>query len=194
MEGETMSSRLPITTMVLVVASALASPAGAVTEIGLHMADASFLGEASGDEAGTTVAEAGDVNADGYADLLIGAPLGDDGGVDAGEVYLVLGAPAGLVVDMPLSSVGASFVGEDSGDSAGIAIGGGGDVDGDGYSDFLIGAPYSSNGGLNAGRAYLVFGGSTGWPHGTSLADADVVFSAEGDTNLAGFERRRGGP
>ena len=166
---------------------ALVIPAGAVTEVSLLVADASFLGEAAGDHAGAAVAEAGDVNADGYADFLIGSPCSDDGGVDAGQVYLVLGTPVGLVADMQLSSVGASFVGEGSGDNAGFAIAGGGDVDGDGYDDFLVGAPYSSQGGPNAGRVYLLFGRSSGWSHGTSLADADVSFTAEGDTNLAGY-------
>ena len=72
-----------------------ALPARAATEVNLLMADASFLGEAAGDQAGFAVAEAGDVNGDGYADFLIGAPYNDEAGIDAGQAYLVLGWPSG---------------------------------------------------------------------------------------------------
>ena len=83
------------------------TPSLAATEVNLLMADASFLGEAAGDQAGMAVAEAGDVNADGYADFLIGAPYNDEGGVDAGQVYLVLGGPSGWARDTALASVDA---------------------------------------------------------------------------------------
>jgi hypothetical protein len=57
----------------------------------LSEADASWLGEQAGDALGTAVVSAGDVDADGSADLLLGAPGNDDGGADAGKVYVILG-------------------------------------------------------------------------------------------------------
>ncbi|TET92030.1 MAG: hypothetical protein E3J35_00050 [Methanomassiliicoccales archaeon] len=55
----------------------------------LSMADASFWGEDAGDYSGWSVAGAGDVNGDGYDDILIGAPYDDDGGASAGQTYLI---------------------------------------------------------------------------------------------------------
>ncbi|MFH1469320.1 MAG: integrin alpha [Pseudomonadota bacterium] len=54
-------------------------------------AASSWLGEQATDALGTAVASAGDVDADGSTDLLLGAPGNDDGGADAGKVYLMLG-------------------------------------------------------------------------------------------------------
>ena len=49
-------------------------------------------GDAAGDHAGWSVSAAGDVNGDGFDDLIVGAPYGDDGGTDAGEAYVIFGA------------------------------------------------------------------------------------------------------
>ena len=107
----------------------------------LGLANASFWGEDTGDEAGWSVACAGDVNRDGYDDLLIGAYLDEDGGVDAGQTYLIFGKAIGWAMDADLSAASASFRGEDTNDYSGYCVAGAGDVNGDGYDDVAIGSP-----------------------------------------------------
>jgi len=123
----------------------------------LSTADASFIGEAMGDSAGANVSPAGDVNGDGYADLLIGANLNDDAGDRAGKTYLVFGKETGWMTDTPLSSADASFIGESLENFSGFGISGGKDANNDGYSDFLIGAfGNAEGGGPETGQTYLI--------------------------------------
>lgn len=114
-----------------------------------------YLGEGVGDYSGDAISEAGDVNQDGYADFLVAAASNVDGGSGAGAVYLVLGSAsptAGLLANAP-QYTGAT------GDGAGYSVSGAGDVDGDGYDDFVIGAPFHGPVGEYNGAAYLVQGG-----------------------------------
>ena len=53
-------------------------------------------GDAADDQAGRSVSSAGDVNGDGFDDLIVGAPDGDDGGSNAGEAYVVFGKASGF--------------------------------------------------------------------------------------------------
>ena len=85
----------------------------------LSSVDASFWGEDSDDLSGYSVSGAGDVNGDGYDDILIGAYINDDGGQSAGQTYLILGKASGWVMDADLSTADASFWGEDSQDQSG---------------------------------------------------------------------------
>ena len=128
-------------------------------DFGVSNADASFWGEDADDYSGMSVASAGDVNGDGYDDFLIGAYGDDDGGDAAGQTYLILGrAAADWGMDFDLSSADASFWGEDEGDWSGISVSSAGDVNGDGGDDFLIGAVYDDDGGVDAGQTYLLLG------------------------------------
>jgi len=148
--------------------------------------DSSFLGESSDDQAGQSVAGAGDVNADGYDDLLIGARYNDEGGINAGQAYLILGCGSGWALDTDLYAADASFLGEADGDLAGATVAGAGDVDGDGYDDLLISAPNSSGGVQFGGQVYLVLGASTGWAPDEDLAYADASFHGEEPGDYAG--------
>jgi len=151
----------------------------------LAYADASFTNEAQESDAGLALSAAGDVNADGYADFLVGSNHDWDGGVHAGQTYLVLGGSEPWSMDSPLSSADASFIGENTDDFSGEALGAAGDVNGDGFDDFLIGAPaYSWNSGL--GKVYLLFGGSGVWGDGTHLSSADASFVGENSGDRAG--------
>jgi len=117
-------------------------------------ADASFIG-GSNDQTGDAVATAGDVNGDGYDDVLVGAYLDETGGSVAGITYLFYGPVLG---DINVNIADASFIGN-PGDFSGRAISGALDVDGDGYDDILIGVPKNDDGGNDAGKAYLIYGG-----------------------------------
>ncbi|MCK5253406.1 MAG: FG-GAP repeat protein, partial [Thermoplasmata archaeon] len=132
----------PVLTLLLMVSLLVAfadEPAG----VGLRMdwdlgvSTASFLGEGAADNSGRVVAGAGDVNGDGFDDLLISAPGDDDGGQDAGQTYLVFGKASTWTMDTNLANADASFWGENAADSSGSTIAGAGDVNGDGYDDIL---------------------------------------------------------
>ncbi len=156
----------------------------------LSLADASFVGEAAGNEVGRRVAGAGDVNGDGYADLLLGASYNDQAAPSAGKAYLILGqAEVDWGMDCPLSTADASFLGEAEGDQAGRRVSGAGDVNNDGYADFLVDAPHNGRGGEEGGVAYLFYGtASADWGGDFPLASADVIYVAEAPYDHAGYD------
>jgi hypothetical protein len=90
----------------------------------------------------------GDVDADGEAELLVGAPT--DGG-DAGATYLFYDAMPGIWDD---TDAAARFLGESANDEAGNELGLA-DLDGDGRADFLFGAPGENTGNRTAGALYI---------------------------------------
>jgi len=153
----------------------------------LSNADASFIGENMEDRSGSVVSAAGDVNKDGYDDFLIGSFMNDDGGVDAGKVYLIRGKSSGWSMDTSLANAYASFIGESGGDRAGISCTGVGDLNGDEYDDIMIGAEVNSEGGTYAGQVYFIRGKGTGWSRNVDLSNADASFlGEEGDSWLKG--------
>jgi len=164
----------------------LGSSSGWSGDADLSDADASFRGESAEDYSGYSVAVAGDVNGDGYDDILIGAYKDDDGGVNAGQTYLILGRASGWTMDEELSDADASFVGESGGDYSGECVAGAGDVNGDGFDDILIGAYGDSEGGGTAGQTYLIFGKATGWVMDVSLSGADASFLGEEGLDYSG--------
>ncbi|NIV67625.1 hypothetical protein GWN43_02060, partial [Candidatus Bathyarchaeota archaeon] len=98
------------------------------------------------------------MNNDGYDDFLIGAYGDEEGGISAGQTYLILGRAKGWSRNQDLSEANASFLGEGTGDEAGKEVAGAGDVNDDGYDDILIGAPREdTGGGSDCGKAYLIF-------------------------------------
>lgn len=116
-----------------------------------------FTGEAAGDNAGMSMAGAGDVNGDGFEDLLIGARSHGYGGANAGAAYLAYGPFDEGSRD--LSSADVKLYGG-AGDRAGRAVAGGGDLDGDGLPDIVVGAPNASDAGVASGAAFVVFSSS----------------------------------
>ncbi|MCX6546028.1 MAG: FG-GAP-like repeat-containing protein [Acidobacteria bacterium] len=110
-----------------------------------------LTGEAVGDMFGYTVATAGDVNGDGYADVTVGAP---GRSANTGRAYVYLGGPGGLA-----TTAATTLTGETAGDFFGAVVAPAGDVNGDGYADAVVGAPYFSGA---AGRVYVYLGGPSG--------------------------------
>jgi hypothetical protein len=147
-------------------------------ELDLSMADAKFIGEEDGDFAGYTVAAGGDVNGDGYDDLVVGSRANGEGGNYAGAAYLIFGPVSG---DVDLSAADAKFIGESAANYAGVASAG--DLNGDGYSDLLVGAEGNDEGGFRAGAAYLILGPVSG---DVDLSTADAKFVGEEAEDYAG--------
>ena len=131
-------------------------------------AAAVFVGEDASDYAGYAVSAAGDVDGDGFADVLIGAYGDDDVDINTGAAYLVMGPISGTV---DLSRADAKLTGEKKYDRAGTTVASAGDVDGDGMDDVLVGSPGNDGAGSNAGRVHLVLGPISG---DFELADADA--------------------
>ncbi|MDY6938998.1 MAG: hypothetical protein SWY16_15165 [Cyanobacteriota bacterium] len=131
------------------------------------------------DQSGFSVSSAGDVNGDGFDDIIIGAYLADpDGNSIAGESYVVFGQSGGFAASLNLSSLDGSngFVlnGIDAGDQSGRSVSSAGDVNGDGFDDMIIGAPIASpNGNDLAGESYVVFGQSGGFAASLNLSSLD---------------------
>ncbi len=122
------------------------------------------FGSKAGDRSGRSPRSAGDLNGDGYNDLLIGAPQADDDDEEAaGETYLVYGGPTfNATVDLAEidGTNGIRILGINAGDLSGRALSNAGDINGDGLDDMIIGAQGANN---EAGESYVIFG-STNLP------------------------------
>ena len=132
---------------------------------------------------GIAVATAGDVNGDGYSDVIVGAPSFDNGQDGEGRALVYLGSSTGLGA-APAWTAEANLLNA----QFGYAVGTAGDVNGDGYSDVIVGVPYYGNGQSDEGRA-LTYQGSAG-----GLA-AGPAWTAEGNQDFAslGFAVATGG-
>ena len=121
-------------------------------------------GTIANDGVGSSVSSAGDVNGDGFGDLLVGAyGFHDDGLVFAGATYVIFGGPAGGAASMSLGSLdgnnGFRIDGVGVGDRLGHSVSGGGDINGDGFDDIVAGSAYANVvDNDNNGESYVVFG------------------------------------
>jgi hypothetical protein len=100
---------------------------------------------------GYSVSSAGDVNGDGYSDVIVGAPNFDNGQTNEGAAFIYHGSPAGIsavpavMLESNLSSI-----------NMGNSVSGAGDINGDGYSDVIVGAFFYSNGQSAEGAVFVM--------------------------------------
>ncbi len=129
------------------------------------------------DNFGHAVAIAGDVNKDGFADIIVGAWGADTAGPDAGAAYIFFGGPQGI---KSRSAKDADIVlkGEAAIDYFGFSVGGNCDLNGDGYPDVFVGAPLNDKAAKDAGAVYIYYGG----PKGPSPTPSQIIRGiSEGD-------------
>lgn len=147
-----------------------------------------FLGGKEDAQLGASVSSAGDVNNDGFDDIIVGVPNG--GQSFEGEALVFFGSGSGLARTPSWIARGASGL-----EHLGSSVSHAGDVNKDGFADVIVGAPGFSNGQLAEGRALVFLGSSTGlsaqpaWSHEGDLASSltGVSVGAAGDTNGDGF-------
>ncbi len=136
-------------------------------------------GEAAVDSSGKSVSNAGDVNGDGFDDLIVGADGADPHGPysNFGSSYVVFGKASGFSAAMNLSSLNGSngfrLNGEAEDDSSGNSVSTAGDVNGDGFSDLIVGAVGADPNDSATGASYVVFGKASGFSAAMDLSDLD---------------------
>ena len=133
-----------------------------------------FDGDGPSGYFGWSVSGAGDVNGDGYADMIVGAPLDDNNGPNSGMARVFSGLDGSVLYTFDGDRSGISDA-VFSGDQFGIEVSGAGDVNGDGYADLIVGIPLHDNNGTNSGGA-RVFSG----------VDGSVLYTFEGDVGVEG--------
>ncbi|MDX2114181.1 MAG: hypothetical protein SFZ24_00990 [Planctomycetota bacterium] len=142
-----------------------------------------FNGDSAGDLFGWSVSGAGDVNNDGFGDLIVGALFDDNNGDASGSARVFSGATGAIL---------STFNGDSGGDQFGVSVSGAGDVSNDGSDDFIVGARFDDNVGFNSGSA-RVFSGATGAILYTFTGDSEgdlfgFSVSGAGDVNNDGFD------
>ena len=152
--------------------------------------DWSTFGGQEGAWLGYSLATAGDVNGDGFSDVIVGAYLYDGVQVDAGRVFVYHGSANGLGATPAWTADG-----DQTGDGFGYSVATAGDVNGDGYADVIIGACNCDNGRFGDGRAFVYLGSPSGLGHtpawtaqsGQTNARFGASVATAGDVNGDGY-------
>ena len=147
-------------------------------------------GVAAGDNSGRSVSNAGDVNGDGFDDLIIGALLAGPNDKDFGSSYVVFGKASGFSASLNLSSLngttGFRIDGVADYDRSRTSVSSAGDVNGDGFDDLIIGASELNPNGNDSGSSYVVFGRATAGVSRTGTSAAEKLFGGDFNDRLNG--------
>ena len=140
---------------------------------------------------GTAVASAGDVNGDGYSDIVIGCDWYDSGQTDEGAAFIYHGGAEGIGTKESLT-----LTNDKTGAQMGLSIASAGDVNADGYSDVIVGAPLFDDGQVGEGVAFVYYGSIDGLTtnnnHKLNKGQANAYFGCSvagaGDINGDGYD------
>jgi Ca2+-binding RTX toxin-like protein len=167
-----------------------------------------IAGEATNDRSGESALFAGDVNGDGYDDIIVGAPHAQGDSANTGAAYVVFGRLGGFGPEVDLSTLdganGFKLSGETPGSLTGLSVSAAGDMNGDGIGDLIVGSPFAEPNGSGSGESFILFGtaggfsaeidlatlnGSNGFKLGGDVADnVGWSVSQAGDINGDGFD------
>lgn len=154
-----------------------------------------IVAESAGDFAGRSVSGAGDINNDGFDDLIVGAYAGNPNGSFSGRSYVIFGGNSEnndyfserfRLAELDGTN-GFAMDGEASGDRSGRSVSSAGDINGDGVDDLIIGADGAEPNGIFSGRTYIVFGRDVStqgaYPANLQLSNLDgiVGFKIDGE-------------
>lgn len=154
-----------------------------------------FRNTTSAQEAGSAISSAGDFNGDGVADFVVGAPSGGLVVYEGGAAQILFGAPTGAPppatapLFLSMGEFGGPVIrnfdalnnGDPSTARAGVSVAGGGDINGDGFDDVIVGAPGETTGDpgffsdIQHGAAIVFFGG----PDRQMINDVNLVFAPD---------------
>jgi len=143
-------------------------------------------GASTAEFSGSSVSSAGDINGDGFDDLIVGAFRANPNGLNSGSSYVMFGKATGFTATMDLSSLN----GDDgfrldgtAGDYSGSSVNAAGDINGDGIDDLIIGAYGADPNGSASGSSYVVFGRTTGFAATKDLSslNGDDGFRLDGE-------------
>ena len=139
-----------------------------------------FDGNSAADVFGWSVSGAGDVNRDGFADLIVGALNDDTSGIATGSARVLSGA--WIASGIP-PEILYTFYGDSVGEVFGGSVSGAGDVNGDGYCDLIVGAPLDGANGTDSGSARVLSG-----------MDGSILHAFDGDSQGDWFGLSVSGP
>lgn len=155
--------------------------------------DVTLVGVHNADTFGTSVARAGDVNGDGYDDIIVGSVTYDNTETDEGRLYLFYGSASGLV-----TSPAWTYESNQASAWLGRMVSTAGDVNGDGYADVMANAPRYDNGQTDEGIVFIFYGSATGlsaipdWSVESNQANGqmgeDLGLNTAGDVNGDGYD------
>ncbi|HEV2747626.1 MAG TPA: hypothetical protein VGW34_10050, partial [Allosphingosinicella sp.] len=152
---------------------------------------------------GSSASGAGDVNGDGFDDIIVGSPSVDDNGAYSGAAYVLFGKASGfgtvppggdtpeIDVSAPIAATdGFAVIGDAEQDAAATSVSSAGDVNGDGFDDILVGAIGAEPSGAYAtGEVYLIFGKAGGFGTidlGNVLPAQGFIIQGDGDSDRIG--------